>query len=36
MSVYPDLVLVPSVFLLVTCVCLNMMSDGLRDRWGVR
>jgi peptide/nickel transport system permease protein len=35
-SVYPDLVLVPSIFLLVTCVCLNMMGDGLRDRWGVR
>jgi peptide/nickel transport system permease protein len=35
-SVYPDLVLVPTVFLLLTCVCLNMMSDGLRARWGVR
>jgi peptide/nickel transport system permease protein len=35
-SVYPDLVLVPSVFLLVTGICLNMMGDGLRARWGVR
>ena len=35
-SVYPDLVLVPSAFLLLTCVCLNMLSDGLRTRWGVR
>ena len=35
-SVYPDLVLVPSFFLLLTCVCLNMMGDGLRARWGVR
>jgi peptide/nickel transport system permease protein len=35
-SVYPDLVLVPSAFLLLTCVCLNMLSDGLRTRLGVR
>ncbi len=35
-SVYPDLVLVPSAFLLVTAVCLNLMGDGMRARWGVR
>jgi peptide/nickel transport system permease protein len=35
-SVYPDLVLVPSVFLLVTAICLNMMGDGLRARWSER
>jgi len=36
MSVYPQFVLVPSVFLLVTTICLNLMGDGLRARWGVR
>ena len=36
MSVYPQFVLVPSVFLLVTTICLNLMGDGLRVRWGVR
>ncbi len=35
-SVYPMQVIVPSVFLLVTSICLNMMGDGLRARWGVR
>lgn len=35
-SVYPTLVLVPSVFLLVTSIALNTMGDGLRARWGVR
>jgi len=35
-SVYPDFVLVPSVFLLVTAICLNVMGDGMRARWGVR
>jgi peptide/nickel transport system permease protein len=35
-SVYPRLVIVPSIFLLVTAICLNMMGDGLRARWGVR
>jgi peptide/nickel transport system permease protein len=35
-SVYPDFVLVPSVFLFATAVCLNVMGDGLRSRWGVR
>jgi peptide/nickel transport system permease protein len=35
-SVYPQFVIVPSVFLLVATICLNMMGDGLRARWGVR
>jgi peptide/nickel transport system permease protein len=35
-SVYPRYVLVPSFFLLVTVVSLNMLGDGLRSRWGVR
>ncbi len=35
-SVYPQFVIVPSIFLLVTSICLNMMGDGLRARWGVR
>jgi peptide/nickel transport system permease protein len=35
-SVYPQFVIVPSIFLLVTCICLNMVGDGLRARWGVR
>ena len=36
MSVYPRFVLVPSIFLLVTVLCLNLLGDGLRARWGVR
>jgi peptide/nickel transport system permease protein len=35
-AVYPVFVLVPSVFLFFTAVCLNLMGDGLRARWGVR
>jgi peptide/nickel transport system permease protein len=35
-SVYPRYVLVPSVFLLVTVLSLNLLGDGLRSRWGVR
>ncbi len=35
-SVYPQFVIVPSIFLLVTSISLNMMGDGLRARWGVR
>jgi peptide/nickel transport system permease protein len=35
-SVYPQFVIVPSIFLLVTTICLNMVGDGLRARWGVR
>src|ERR1700733_645959 len=36
MSVYPRFVLVPSIFLLVSVLCLNLLGDGLRARWGVR
>jgi peptide/nickel transport system permease protein len=35
-SVFPRYVLVPSIFLLVTVICLNLFGDGLRARWGVR
>ena len=35
-SVRPGLVIVPSIFLFVTVVCLNLTGDGLRARWGVR
>jgi peptide/nickel transport system permease protein len=35
-SVYPRYVLVPSLFLLATVICLNLFGDGLRARWGVR
>jgi ABC-type dipeptide/oligopeptide/nickel transport system permease subunit len=30
------LVVVPSVFLLLTSICLNLLGDGLRAQWGVR
>jgi peptide/nickel transport system permease protein len=36
LSVRPSLVIVPSIFLFVTVVCLNLTGDGLRARWGVR
>lgn len=32
----PELVLIPSLCLFVTVICLNLLSDGLRARWGVR
>jgi peptide/nickel transport system permease protein len=35
-SVYPRYVIVPSIFLLVTAIALNMLGDGLRARWDVR
>lgn len=35
-SVYPALVIVPSVFLIITSIALNLMGDGLRALWGVR
>ena len=35
-SVYPSFVVVPSIFLLVSAICLNVMGDGLRSRWGAR
>ncbi|MBO0838172.1 MAG: ABC transporter permease [Actinobacteria bacterium] len=34
--VFPMLVVIPSLFLLVTSISLNMMGDGLRTRLGVR
>jgi peptide/nickel transport system permease protein len=36
LSVRPSLVIVPSIFLFVTVVALNMLGDGLRAMWGVR
>ncbi len=36
LSIRPSLVIVPSIFLFVTVVCLNLMGDGLRSRWEVR
>jgi peptide/nickel transport system permease protein len=36
LSISPHLVVVPSLFLLVTVVSLNLVGDGLRARWGVR
>jgi peptide/nickel transport system permease protein len=36
LSVSPSLVIVPSIFLFVTVVCLNMLGDGLRALWGAR
>jgi len=36
MSVYPRFVVVPSIFLLVSVLCLNLLGDGLRASWGVR
>jgi peptide/nickel transport system permease protein len=35
-SVYPRYVVVPSIFLLVTAISLNLLGDGLRARWDVR
>jgi peptide/nickel transport system permease protein len=36
MTAQPEYVLIPSLFLLVTVVALNMLGDALRERWGVR
>ena len=36
LSTSPELVLIPSACLFVTVVCLNLLGDGLRSRWGVR
>jgi peptide/nickel transport system permease protein len=36
LSATPELVLIPSAFLFVTVVSLNLLGDGLRARWGVR
>jgi peptide/nickel transport system permease protein len=35
-SVYPRYVVVPSIFLLVTAISLNLLGDGLRARWDTR
>jgi peptide/nickel transport system permease protein len=36
LSVQPELVLIPSLFLLATVLSLNLLGDALRKRWGVR
>jgi peptide/nickel transport system permease protein len=36
LSAQPALVLIPSLFLLVTVLSLNLLGDALRKRWGVR
>jgi peptide/nickel transport system permease protein len=36
LSTQPELVLIPSAFLFVTVVALNLLGDALRERWGVR
>jgi peptide/nickel transport system permease protein len=36
LSATPELVLIPSAFLFVTVLSLNLLGDGLRARWGVR
>jgi peptide/nickel transport system permease protein len=36
LSISPRYVIVPSIFLLVTVVSLNLLGDGLRARWGTR
>jgi len=36
MTARPEYVLIPSIFLLITVVALNMLGDALRERWGVQ
>lgn len=36
MTAQPHYVLIPSIFLVVTVVALNMFGDALRERWGVQ
>jgi len=36
MTAQPEYVLIPSIFLLITVVALNMLGDALRERWGVQ
>jgi peptide/nickel transport system permease protein len=36
MTAQPEYVLIPSIFLLVTVIALNMLGDALRERWGVQ
>jgi peptide/nickel transport system permease protein len=35
LSTNPDLVLIPSIFLFVTVLCLNLLGDSLRARWAL-
>ena len=36
LSATPEQALIPSAFLFATVVALNLLGDGLRERWGVR
>ena len=36
LSAAPEQALIPSAFLFATVVALNLLGDGLRERWGVR
>jgi peptide/nickel transport system permease protein len=36
MTVTPEYVLIPSIFLLLIVVSVNMLGDALRERWGVQ
>ena len=36
LTAQPEYVLIPSIFLLITVVALNMLGDALRERWGVQ
>jgi peptide/nickel transport system permease protein len=36
LTAQPEYVLIPSIFLLVLVVAVNMLGDALRERWGVR
>jgi peptide/nickel transport system permease protein len=36
LTAQPEYVLIPSVFLVITVVALNMFGDALRERWGVQ
>jgi peptide/nickel transport system permease protein len=36
LSATPELALIPSAFLFATVVSLNLLGDGLRERWGIR
>jgi peptide/nickel transport system permease protein len=36
LTAQPEYVLIPSIFLLVTVIALNMLGDALRGRWGVQ
>jgi peptide/nickel transport system permease protein len=36
MTAQPEYVLIPSIFLLITVVAVNMLGDALRERWGAQ